>query len=112
MRPVVGVVNTGSAAIGQGCLHLLFSHDTDTVRACVSHCQPGDSVVLLHTAVLLLLEREWIKAFVTGISAYVLRSDVVAQGLSELPGNSDYSLISDSGWVELVMRYPHCLSWK
>lgn len=105
-------MSAGSPTAKQSCLHLLFSHATDTVQACLSHCLEGDSVVLLNTAVILLLDDAWKEAMVAGVSIHALQADVLAQGMFELVGNSDYQLISDPGWAELVMRYSHCLSWK
>lgn len=112
LQQVVGFVSAGSPAVEQGCLHLLFSHDTDTVQACLTHCRAGDSVVLLSTAVVLLLDKAWNKSIVTGVSIHALQADMLAQGMSELADNSEYQLIGDPDWAGLVMRYPHCLSWK
>ncbi|MDZ4728746.1 MAG: DsrH/TusB family sulfur metabolism protein [Xanthomonadales bacterium] len=105
-------MSAGSPTEQQGCLHLLFSHATDAVQACLSHCLKGDSVVLLNTAVILLLDDAWKEAMVAGVSIHALQAEVLAQGMSELADSSDYQLISDAGWAGLVMRYSHCLSWK
>ncbi len=105
-------MNTDPQAVEQGCLHLLFSQATDTLKACISHCQPGDSLILLNTAVILLLDESWNEAMEAGVTVYTLQADVGAHGLSEGAAGSHCKMISDSGWAELVMHYPLCLSWK
>lgn len=110
MRQVAGVMTAPIAE--QGCLHLLFSRDSDTVQACLSHCCAGDSVVLLNTAASLLLDKSWNQGMVAGVSMHAVQADVLAQGMSGVLENRGCQLISDSEWVGLVMRYPHCLSWK
>jgi sulfur transfer complex TusBCD TusB component (DsrH family) len=69
-------------------------------------------VVLLNTAVSLLLDTSWNKGMVAGVSVHAVQADVLAQGMSGALENRGCQLISDAEWVELVMRYPHCLSWK
>jgi sulfur relay protein TusB/DsrH len=105
-------MNTGLSSAQQGSLHLLFSHDTDTVRACASHCRPGDGVVLVNTAVLLVLDKDWNLFLEAGVSIHALQPDVQAQGMTDVMCRSGCKMISDEDWVGLVMRYPHCLSWK
>lgn len=94
------------------CLHLLFSHSGDAVLACRQNLQAGDSVILLDTAVLLLLDPAWQQGWPAQVPVYAGEADIRAHGLDGVQPCTGTQLINDAGWVELVMRHGHCLSWK
>ncbi|HET6565311.1 MAG TPA: DsrH/TusB family sulfur metabolism protein [Xanthomonadales bacterium] len=94
------------------CLHLLLSHATDTLNACLQHAQAGDSVILLNTAVLLLMDPAFRDKLPENIHAYVLDADVQAHGLTGIQPSTGTELVNDDDWVGLVMSHVHCLSWK
>lgn len=96
----------------QGALHLLLSKSADGLEDCRKNLQDGDTVVLLNTAVLWLLEPEWGRALPAVTIIHVLEADLDAQGMSALPLPEHCKRISDKEWVELVMSHAHCLSWK
>ncbi len=96
----------------QGALHLLLSKSADGLEDCRKQLRDGDSVVLVNTAVLWLLEPGWDRALPAVTKIHALEADLDAHGLSALPLPAHIERISDTGWVELVMSHAHCLSWK
>ncbi|HKX55766.1 MAG TPA: DsrH/TusB family sulfur metabolism protein [Xanthomonadales bacterium] len=94
------------------CLHLLFSHSGDCVRVCLAQLGAGDSLVLLNTGVLLLLDPAWMHNLPEECTVYAIDADVQAHGLAEIQGSSGSVLIDDAAWARLVMMHAHCLSWK
>jgi sulfur relay protein TusB/DsrH len=125
-------MRSGSAAVtdinNPGCLHLLMSPQISTLNACLSHCLPGDSVVLVNNAVSLLLQEElWetqagpldvetLTISSPEICLFALEADVLARGIPTklVAGNHAprYALIDDVAWAELLIKHSHCLSWK
>ena len=87
-----------------------MSADTGNVQACFAHCAPGDSLVLLNTAVNVLLDQHWNQALDAGVDVYVLTEDASAQGFTQ--SSSAWEYIDDAAWVKLFLRHRHCLSWK
>lgn len=94
------------------CLHLLFNYHNDCVRDCLVQLGVGDSLVLLNTGVLLLLEPAWMDELPHGITVYAIEADVQAHGLAEIQATTGSVLIGDVAWARLVMTHAHCLSWK
>lgn len=94
------------------CLHLLFSHKADCIRDCLAQFRAGDSLVLLNTAVLLLLDPAWIRDLPAGSTVHAINADVQVHGLAEIQEKTDSMLVDDAGWVRLVKTYAHSLSWK
>jgi sulfur relay protein TusB/DsrH len=105
-----GVAPNG--AVPNGAVHVLLSKSADGLEDCRKHLQEGDCLVLVNTAVLWLLEPGWEQALPAGIHTCVVDADLDAHGMSALPLPGHFERISDMGWVELVMSYAHCLSWK
>lgn len=93
-------------------LHLLLTHAGDSAGACLSHLREGDSMVLLNTAVLHLLDRDWLKSLPANIRLYAVTADLEAHGLGEISTGSGIARVDDEGWARLVMSHAHCLSWK
>lgn len=94
------------------CLHLLFSHNSDCVRDCLAQIGAGDSLILLNTGVLLLLDPAWMHNLPEESTVYAIDADVQAHGLAEIQRTSGSVLIDDAAWARLVMTHAHCLSWK
>jgi len=92
------------------CLHCLMSDEAGTLQACLAHCAPGDSLVLMSTALNLLLDPEWKHNLIPGVAVYALAADAAAQGMLEI--SPDCEFIDDQQWARLVMHHPHSLSWK
>jgi sulfur relay protein TusB/DsrH len=98
--------------LANACLHLLFSHNGDCVRDCLAQFGEGDSLILLNTGVLLLLDPAWMHDLPDETTVYAIDADVQAHGLAEVQGSTGSVLIDDAGWARLVMKHAHCLSWK
>jgi len=111
-----------------GCLHFLMSPQISVLQDCLSYCLPGDCVVLVDNAVSLLMQQHlWapnVEQATLGdqsprsreIQVFALEADVLARGIPRdafTAGNPPFArLIDDVGWAELLMKFPHCLSWK
>jgi len=111
-----------------GCLHFLMSPQISVLQDCLSYCLPGDCVVLVDNAVSLLMQENFwaqnVEQVTLGgqsprgseIQVFALEADVLARGIPRdvfAAGNPPFaSLIDDVGWAALVMKFPHCLSWK
>lgn len=95
-----------------GCLHLLFSNSSDSVRDCQAQLAAGDSLVLLNTGVLVLLEPARMCNFPDDCTVYAIEADMQAHGLAGVQAAMAVELIDDTGWARLVMSHAHCLSWK
>lgn len=105
-----------SSSVSGVTLHLLSSSAVNTLESCLRAMQAGDSLVLINTAVLHLLEPEWVQQAALGSladgSIYVPEADLEAHGLAhvELPGG--IRVIDDVAWAGQVKSHAHCLSWK
>jgi sulfur relay protein TusB/DsrH len=97
------------SAGAHACLHLLLGASADAVRDCLRHCAPGDSILLLDTAVVLLLDSGWARDLPDGVCLFVARPDVAARAL---PWEGQAQCVDDQEWAGLVSRHAHCLSWK
>jgi len=100
---------TEAATGNDACLHQLMSSTADVVRDCLQYTAPGDSILLLDTAVVLLLDPGWMRDLPSGVSVFASRPDADARALA---GGMQCDCLDDKEWAALVCRHAHCLSWK
>ena len=86
-----------------------MSASRDALNDCLQLCAGGDSILLLDTAVMLLLEPGWMRSLPAGVSLFASRPDVDARALA---GIIQCDCLDDRAWVTLMCRHAHCLSWK
>jgi len=104
--------HSGENRQGGASLHLLLRCSLPAWHACQAAMAPGDSMVLMGTSVLWLLEPDPFLPTEKGVKIHVHSADLAAHGLLHLPVAAGMIAVDDKGLVELVCRHRQCLSWK
>ncbi|MGH8034005.1 MAG: DsrH/TusB family sulfur metabolism protein, partial [Lysobacterales bacterium] len=97
---------------GESCLHLVMHANRNAWDNCQACCGPGDTIVLMNTAVTLMAGPLAINPSEVPIPVFCLAADVRAHGLHEHLAGRNVTMIDDHGLVRLVCLHRHCLSWK
>lgn len=98
--------------VADGCLHLVMSASREALADCLDCCGPGDTIVLMDTAVTLMAGPLAPGPAAHSTPVCCLAADIRAQGLQDVLAGAGASVIDDHGLVRLVCRHRHCLSWK
>ena len=95
------------------CLHLVSASPrrSGAFSLCVSLLRPGDAVLLLEDGVNALLDEFPARLLDQPIELACLAADIEARGITGLVESSQVNLVDDSGFVELVERYPLSQTW-
>jgi len=94
------------------CLHLLLRSSAAALESCLAVAGPGDSIVLLGTAVFLLIEPGVWPESGQIPRVFLHSADIKAHGLDRFEQIAEFPTVSEQELVDLVCRHRHCLSWK
>ena len=97
----------------QACLHLVSASPrrSGALAQCVSFLRPGDAILFLEDGVNALLDALPAGLLDQPIELACLMADIEARGMTGLTANNQLKLVDDSGFVELVERYPLSQTW-
>lgn len=90
-------------------LHMVMGGG-ESLADCLGMVRTGDTLLLAGAGVM-TLAAEWPEPE-QPLKIYALETDVCARGLVAQAEARRVELLSDPGWVALVTRHHHTLSWK
>jgi sulfur relay protein TusB/DsrH len=96
----------------QGVLHLLPGTSIGAWRDCRACCAAKDTVVILDGGVMGLRREEAEFSTPFPCSTAVLQADARARGIDPAELADDVSMLDDAGFIALIERHLHCLSWR
>ena len=89
-------------------------YQSRSIEQCLNQLQPNDALLLIEDAVYAALKNSRWQSSLAASSAklYVLKSDLMARGLTDKPLSETIKQVDYSGFVELTENHTPIHSWS